>query len=434
MNSNDAKALHLKIREIAKTNAARMAWAQGLPESLIDEETRAYLLSAVGDPRDEIENCNPFAIKERITEVTSLFELVSKLRIDAISKETALYTEILSEHQILKLEEGSKKIATIAFEADWKASGKTTLAPTEYVTDMFTDMATSRALKISLRSAPGHPLNLLEQILEIRDRYKSELRLLLSRAESVKLAMSYCFPNSPKSLLSEILKLTADNPNPLPSIAKWLRNLSLLLEKGMLESKLVTIYRFIHADGWTNQDLPALLKTDGDITVDFELNRKNLGLKDDEYARMISIGVSPSFLEQRINTYDDATKNLPWISNLRSSRKQLSFDMNLSFEQAVLKDADDGDKEYSFKSFKEVFGGIPGWGIDCGSLDQFLHLREISQWTNRTIGETISITLANTVRDNVAATTRNKVIFPAYNEMMLHDFVVGLQFYVYKKA
>jgi hypothetical protein len=429
------KKLRADLIAIARAAARSMEWAIGLPVELIDEETKKYLQSIDGNPKTGIEDCNPFAVKERLSEVASLYELVSRLRVEVQSKETTLYSEILAESQAIKTEESAKKLAIITLEAEWKASGKTGAAPTVNVDNIYTAIKNTREQKNYLRGFPGHPLNLLEQIHEIRERYKRELRLLLVRAEAIRLTMSSSYPYAPRSLLKEILDLTPENPNPVPVIGNWLRDLSLLIEKSMQASRVVTLYRFIQKDGWTTENIAEQLGLDIDCKFSLALNRRNLGLKDDEYARMIAIGVAPAFNETRIDTFKLANEKIAWINHARATRKLFSFDMDLLFDEAILKDKLDSNKEYHFTKPVEIFGGIAGWGIDSNCLEDHLNLRQIVGWTNRPLGGEVNVRLANAVRDSTGVMTRGKLPYAGIyeQETKMHDIVIGLQFYVFKK-
>lgn len=421
--------LRLSAIKLVENDTAKFHWAFGLPKETLDEEATNYLSSADGNPLDLVESCNPFAVSDRIADVASLFELTAKLRIDALSKEGALINEILLEQLASESSVFERNVAKVAFEADWKSSQRVGSSQVKDVEDIFDLASKARVNRLNLRSTPGHPFNLIEQILELRRRYCLELRILLARAESIKLILKASFAYSVPSLLKALPK----NASPVSSIGDWLRDMSLGLERNALESRVVTMYRFLGANNWTTEDVRNILVRPGDAIFTVNLNRQLLGLTDQETARILAIGVAPTFgmtTSNRFSDAADAANKMPLISNSRAMQRQISFDCIYTLSAVALMD---NEKTYNYPATTEFLGGVAGWGVDDGAAENAVALRSNSAIENRPFESVLTIKINSWVFANWGIFGRQDISILSSNaDASLSDVLVGVRFAVHK--
>jgi hypothetical protein len=370
-------------------------WAVGLPSKTLDIEAMSYINSANGDPTKLIESANPFDVSERLKEITSLFELLSRLRADSFSKETALISQVLDEKLAMESAKFESDNATVALEADWKSAGKAGPAPVANVSEIFELHKQSRKSAQKMRSLPGHPANLLEQINELRRRYIEELRTLLGRSESTRLTLQASFGISVKSLYKA---LPADR-SPIPAIGDWLRSVSEGLEVHALNSRVVTVYRFVNQDGWLiDGDLtPKLAAINSDVECTLTLSKASLGVQPDETARILAYGVAPSYGKPKDYIGgDEANRDAAFINNLRAIARQTSYDIGVRFSPVRIQNEFGA---FDFPEVDEKLYGIPGWSIDMGAAEEALILRTTDMLKNRPIGGKVTIHISNIVRN-----------------------------------
>lgn len=429
---------NLRQLAINTSKKAGFSWAKGLPDNTLDEQALIYINSADGNPLELIESCNPFAVSDRIADVASLFELTTKLRIDALTKEGSLINEILTEDLAARSASDEKRIASIASDAYWKSSGKLGDSPENNVANIFKLASEARVNRLTLREIPGHPFNLIEQILELRERYCSELRLLLARAETVRLILKTSFAFDVQSLLEVLKNNTRDNTSPTSDIADWLRTVSLGLEAKALESKVFTMYRLLGEDGWTDLDVEKILSSRGNAIFEIDLEEK-LGINDDEIARVISIGVAPVVDQNNgVDDIDIGEGYMPILTALRSLQSQASYDYNVEFSPVTI---NEGGYNYNYPVTSEYIGGVGCWFSGAGPAETLVQLRTSSSIANRPIKNCkVKIVIQEHIRANWGNRLWLRKDFKlntphAYigKELRPCDVLVGIRFVVNKR-
>jgi hypothetical protein len=433
-------ALRKIILNLVQNHPQQMLWAHGLPAKLIDEEARELLVSSDGDPRDLVLECNAFAISDRLEEITSLFDLVSRVRADALAKEAALYGQVLAEDLAMSQEANQQKITEIEFAANWKLSTAVGTFPKDTVKDLVAAARVSRNQAQLLRSIPGHPLNTLEQILDLRDRYKKELRILLGRAEAVRLVLNHSFAIAVPSLLKQVLELSDMKPNPGTTIADWLRYTTRLIDIKMMRAISVTRYRLFTdwADSAGTNNIAKDLQEGKNLTYTLDLDRQHLGVATDQVARIVGIGFAPVFGFNKIYKVAqnlDATQEAARLNDMQSKRKQMSFDIWAEFDETVLTDVEAPGKEYHFPKIQMVFEGIAGWGDDSGSASDVISLKSVPQLTNRPFGGKVKVTIPNALIWNGGQYVRSALINDFLEESMaIRNIAIGIQYVVHSKT
>jgi hypothetical protein len=385
--------LKMQVRKWAEESPTIFPWAIGLPVKTLDEEATEFIKSGTGDPTKAIENANPFNVSTRLSEIVSFFELISNLRAEAFSKETALIGQVLSEKLAMETAGYEESHSKIALESDWKSAGNLGGAPLNSVSEVFRLHKENRNIAHTLRTIPGHPANLLEQLKEIRTRYAVELSTLLTRAESVRLVLKESFGIIVPSLITKLPAIGS----PIPDIAKWLRIVSEGLEKSALNSRVVTKYRFLKQDNWVEDgDLTAKFSVDGVVECSFTLSKAKLGIGDNEVARILEYGVAPTYGQpQSYLDGDQANREAAYFNNLRSIARQTSYDIDVQFH-ALKMENELGI--FNFSELDEQLSGVPGWSIDMGAAEEAIKMRTSDALKNRPIGGKVTVRIADSVR------------------------------------
>lgn len=416
-------------------------WVKLLPEKLLDKEAFDYLSSAEGDPTDLVTSFNPFAMSARVSDVTTSLEAVTRLRAEALVKEALLYGEILAEGEQFEKEKHVAEIMNADYKKNLKLLGQEVGDEESPVSSVIGITKKYRDQRSQLREIPGHPLNLLEQSITARKRYIKELAILLAKAEGIRLVIGESFPFKIESILAKIVKSFDTTPNPIPLIAQWIRDLLLSQESSQLGVRLVTIYRLLEKDGWSTDGIEKQIQNDNDVSASFHLSRTNLRLDESEHARMIAIGVAPVFEHTGVgDKVEEAGKFLPYVSNARSMRRQLSFDLRLEFESLIVNDPVSIDekppvRKYAFPKVIEEFNGVQGWGAETGSASNAIPLRQVPLWTNRAHGGKVLVTLSKFAKHHHKTFPLTSLLDTKnFSETTIHDIAVGVQYIVYKKS
>jgi hypothetical protein len=413
-----------------------LQWAIGLPETLFDESAIAFLKDPANDPVDLVSEVNLFDIDRRLAEVNALFDLVIRLRTDGLSKELALYNEVLSADADRVTHEARKRIAVDAAIADWKRAGSEGSSPKQQVESVFKKAESDRNQREVFRGTPGHPFNLIEQITEYRLRYQKEMRTLLARAEGIKVVLRECFGIRIESLRDAIFATTIDEPNPLPKIVDWLRLVTRKLRRSELSQRQRTIYRLFSEDQrWTNQNIPELFKANKRITFPVVLNDKTLELQPGEKARLIKIGVAVVYAGGHEDAnIDIIAQNSPARMQARSFRSTFSYDFSVKFGEITLTDKlPEGTRDFKSPAVNEHWSGVGNWARDTGSLEQSIELREIPLVTNRPAGMEFDLVIDENVRTVNGRKNYNASEFGWHlSEMLPTDVAIGLTYVVYR--
>lgn len=413
-----------------------LTWAHDLPTTLFDESAITFLKTPENDPVDKVSEVNLFDIDKRLAEVNALFDLVVRLRTDGLAKELALYNEVLSADSDRVTHAARMRIAIDTAIADWKRAGSEGANPKVLVEGIFGKAESDRRSREDMRGIPGHPFNLLEQILEYRSRYQQEMRVLLARAEGIKVVLRECFGLKVKSLRDLVFATTAEAPNPLPIIVEWLRLVTRKLRSAELTQRKRTIYRLFSEDPrWTKQKLTDLFKANARITLPVTLNDESLELSAGEKARLISMGVAVVIPGDSEQDSDSNSKHSPGRMQARSLRDTFSYDFTAKFREVSLTDKLlDGRRDYVSPPVQERWSGVGAWARDSGSLEDAIPLRDIPLMTNRPAAMEFDLVIDENVRTVGGRMNYNSGSYgwhPA--ELVPTDVAIALTYVVYSE-
>jgi hypothetical protein len=412
---------HLRLRNdvirLIKTN--KLIWADKLPEQLLDTEAIEFLKDIKNNPAKLVTTVDIFALDERVAEFKALLDLVLRLRTDALATEAELYEAVLSDDLERKQAPQIRSLAALSARANWAVSPKPNGPdPTGAVTALYDELDTAREQRQSFRGIPGHPLNLTEQVVFLRERYIQELQLLLARATGLRLVLKTSYGVSIPSLLDQVAALKDDEPNPLPTIFRWFRDAVLRLQKAMLDHRVVTLYRLLGEDKLIDErddkpidreKLKGPIEANDVVTIKLALNNANLGLTGKQKARVLAIGLAPvipqsTSAEILTDMTDTHVARFELVERRRALYRQERSTQSYVFELAtpdkIFIQTDGGDnRPYKVLGLKEQWTGVGAWALGGGSLEQAIPLREVSRLTNRPAGDFIELTLRPEVRD-----------------------------------
>jgi hypothetical protein len=405
------------VIELIKTN--KLDWAEKLPVKLLDTEAIEFLKSIKNNPAQLVTTVDIFALDERVAEFKALLDLVLRLRTDALAIEAELYEAVLSDDLERKQAPMIQSLAKLSAKANWAMTPEPNGPdPTNDVEQLYKALDTARQQRQSFRGIPGHPLNLTEQVVFLRERYIQELQLLLARATGLRLVLKTSYGVSIPSLLDQVFELKDDEINPLPTILRWFRDAVLRLQKAMLNHRVVTLYRLLGEDKLidTTDDKPidrtklkVLIKANKALIVKLALNNANLGLTGSQRARVLAIGLAPVMPQSnspRVAANDlDITRAYFEAGERRRAenrqeRSTQSYVFELATPDMTFEQTDGGDtRAFRVLGLNEQWTGVGAWALGGGSLEQAIPLREVSRLTNRPACDFIELTLHPEVRD-----------------------------------
>ena len=422
MITNLAEARQRAQAYVAK-NTQTLKWASNIPTEPIDITTLAYLKQAATSPYRLIEKTNPFAVRDRIADVRELFATARQARSDYLAIEAQLIQEVLADEQSEREDPEAKFVSNLRLAADGKTAGTALQNPTQI--DTLFDLGREYRLQRQVfRAEAGHSFNLGERLAEQRDIYQLTLAKLIAKAEAVALVLSGSFAFKNASLADSVLA----GGNPIPNIYRWIVDLLAGLEDHAKGERIVTRFRLLKGNNWYAGDLEAQLRAFQDINIEVPLSRENLGVQATETARILAIGIAPAYNFVAMDI-PSAKEIMPYVSNLRALRGQLSFEAAITLSSVQYDH--EGDK-IDFPAASEFFGGIPCWGIGTGSASQSVSMRSSPTITNRPVGGTAKIWLGGGVIANWGAMHRAAV--PAMDtqaEMSPTDIVIGVKIGIY---
>jgi hypothetical protein len=416
------------VLTLVKNEPMRYGWADELPTKSIDEEALAYLANEKTGPSRFIERCNPFAVSEQISDLSSFYDILVELRNDAHAIEATLIRDVLSDVQAELSQPFIEQLAQISVDSDWISANKTPPPPSSQVTELAKIEREERDRRRMFRSTSGHPFNLQEKLLDTRRRYFIYLSRAIAKSEALGFVLKGSFGFLTESLVDEIKKASSD---PLVKFGDWLRHISFGLEEHATRETIITLYRLLGADGWLPgiPSIASVLNAAGDTpSLKIEFNSHNLGIGDNEVARILAVGVAPTFGWSGSPSMDDATKNAALLSFGRAMREHISFDANLEFQPVEYLNSS-GDR-FNYPGFIESFGGIGGWCVGLGPVASALKLRSSSRLTNRPVGGYAYLNMPANAR--TSWNTVGREAFPLLghglpSEMKLSDIAIGIR-------
>lgn len=420
-----------RVLALASNDAAAYGWAARLPSTGIDEAATSYLNDASTAPETLVEQCNPFAVSDQLSEVSALYERAVQQRLDAHTLEASLLNEILDEDLADQAKDSQLMVETMAYLATVRTADTGVPAPpSEHdtpVKEVYRLISEARSLRRLYRGTRGHPFNLLEQLEQARERYFSTLTRLLAKAEAAHFVLrgSYGYPAS--SVLD--LVRNASGENPLPIVDRWLRRLAIDLEGHASRERVVTVYRLLGQDGWV--DLEALsiaLKSAGSASLRVELDRSRLGIHAGEAARLLAIGAAPVFGWSGVpESKELATEWSAFKADLRANRETLSFDVSIGLEAVEYVKQ---PQRYNFPPVVETHAGIGAWGVGSGTASRSVGLRGSVRLTNRPIdGCFVNIAIDSTVRASFGVFQRPGIPkIGKESELTPTDVLLGVRF------
>ena len=386
----------IRATNFAATNQT-FGGTQNLPTQTLDAQAWAYISAEKTGPTKMIERCNPFDVMGQLADISALTELVARLRFDAQTAEGRLIDEVLADERLSTGEPDRKSIATAAHGADLAETGGSSQDAKPVVERLNLLDAEARDQRYAFRNEPGHPWNLLEVVLRLRERYCAELVRLLAKAEAVYFVLNGSFGlRSPTALLSQI----PAGKNPMPVIDDWLRMLSIELEACAAKERVMTVYRYAVAmrSAVDPATLAKSLKQGSNTPVEFEVNltQEWLALAAGEIPRVQGIGFAPVFgYAWPFTLSGDATSLGAWKAELRALQSRATFSGAITFPEIVYANAD--GKPFKFQKATEIISGVGGWGSASGTLSQHVVLQSSRRIVNRPATGTVKFSLGNRI-------------------------------------
>lgn len=403
-----------------------IGWSD-FPSETLDSEAHRYITATQGDPRALVESVIPFDVSGLLSEVSTGISNLARLRAQTFDRETSLLLQTLNEKTEQECKSSDQQVSSLQYLANWETAQKAGIADPAPAVRRLQLQQDARDMRTALRSVSGHPLNLSQQIRDLRELYLSELRRALAKAETARLMLGKAYgytASSPIDLVSPASDASV-------ALGQWLDKLTLGLEENSMETRVATIYRLVGAHGLSAQSIATLLRSAGKAEIVVNLGKPQLGMTEEETGRILAIGLAIVWGDvTRFANETEANKFSSLVFNCRSLRKQYSFDANVTFPAFSISDS---GQVYNFPEATESFFGVRGWGVDDGAAEGVLQLRTGGQIANRPVFGQIQITVAQEVFSNAGVSSRTAIPNELTNESGLTDILVGVKFAAHRR-